>query len=171
MENKDFMDPELTEEEKREVILENEEDFLEGLLAAADDVADDTQKIEIVRKGRKFFTFSIHALTGEILKDIRVKYTKFTRNRRQGIRVADDMDWPKYRASLIYNSTIDTDKAKMWDNPTVKKALEAKGLCIINALDVINAVLLPGEIDRVVDIINDFNGYDNEEVKAETAKN
>lgn len=171
MANKDFMDPELTEEEKKETILENEEDYLEGLLAAATDVADDTQKIDIIRKGRKYFSFSIHSVTDEMLKDIRKKYTKYTKNRRQGIRVADELDVPKYRASLIYNSTIEEDKAKLWDNPVVKKGLEAKGICIINALDVIDAVLLPGEKDRIMDIIDEFNGYNNEELKAETAKN
>lgn len=48
MANKDFMDPELTEEEKKEMILENEDDYLEGMLAAAEDVAEDTQKIDII---------------------------------------------------------------------------------------------------------------------------
>ena len=43
MANKDFMDPELTEEEKRETILANEDDYLEGLLAAADNAANDTR--------------------------------------------------------------------------------------------------------------------------------
>lgn len=85
--------------------------------------------------------------------------------------MADELDVPKYRASLIYNSTIEEDKAKLWDNPVVKKGLEAKGICIINALDVIDAVLLPGEKDRIMDIIDEFNGYNNEELKAETAKN
>lgn len=53
MANKDFMDPELTEEEKRETILANEDDYLEGLLAAADNAANDTKKIEIIRNERK----------------------------------------------------------------------------------------------------------------------
>lgn len=106
-----------------------------------------------------------------MLKDIRKKYTKYTKNRRQGIRVADELDMPKYRASVIYNSTTEEDKAKLWDNPAVKKGLEAKGICIINALDVIDAVLLPGEKDRIMEIIDDVNGFNNEEVKAETAKN
>ena len=69
--NKDFMDPELTEEEKRETILANEDDYLEGLLAAADNAANDTKKIEIIRNERKYFSFSIHSLTDEMLKDIR----------------------------------------------------------------------------------------------------
>ena len=162
MANKDFMDPELTEEEKRETILANEDDYLEGLLAAADNAANDTKKIEIIRNERKYFSFSIHSLTDEMLKDIRKKYT---------IRVADELDMPKYRASVIYNSTTEEDKAKLWDNPDVKKGLEAKGICIINALDVIDAVLLPGEKDRIMEIIDDVNGFNNEEVKAETAKN
>ena len=171
MANKDFMDPELTEEEKRETILANEDDYLEGLLAAADNAANDTKKIEIIRNERKSFSFCIHSLTDEMLKDIRKKYTKYTKNRRQGIRVADELDMPKYRASVIYNSTTEEDKAKLWDNPDVKKGLEAKGICIINALDVIDAVLLPGEKDRIMEIIDDVNGFNNEEVKAETAKN
>lgn len=171
MESKDFMDPALTEEEKKTMIIENEDDYLAGLLAAAADVADDTQKIDITRKGRKYFSFSVHALSDEMLKDIRKKYTKYTKNRRQGIRVPDELDTPKYRASLIYNSTIEADQNKLWDNPAVKKGLEAKGICIINALDVIDAVLLPGEKDRIMDIIDEVNGFNNEELKAETAKN
>ena len=50
MANKDFMDPELTEEEKRETILANEDDYLEGLLAAADNAA------MIQRRSRSFVT-------------------------------------------------------------------------------------------------------------------
>ena len=76
MANKDFMDPELTEEEKRETILANEDDYLEGLLAAADNAANDTKKIEIIRNERKYFSFSIHSLTDEMLKDIRKKIHK-----------------------------------------------------------------------------------------------
>lgn len=131
----------------------------------------DIKKIDIIRNERKYFSFRIHSLSDEMLKDIRKKYTKYTKNRRQGIRVADELDLPKYRASLIYNSTTEEDQAKLWDNPAVKKGLEAKGICIINALDVIDAVLLPGEKDRIMDIIDDVNGFNNEELKAETAKN
>ena len=58
MANKDFMDPELTEEEKEDMIIKNEEDYLEGLLAAADDAANDIKKIDIIRNERKYFSFS-----------------------------------------------------------------------------------------------------------------
>ena len=71
MANKDFMDPELTEEEKEDMIIKNEEDYLEGLLAAADDAANDIKKIDIIRNERKYFSFRIHSLSDEMLKDIR----------------------------------------------------------------------------------------------------
>ena len=134
MANKDFMDPELTEEEKEDMIIKNEEDYLEGLLAAADDAANDIKKIDIIRNERRYFSFSIHSLTDEMLRDIRKKYTKYTKNRRQGIRVADELDMPKYRASLIYNSTTEEDKAKLWDNPAVKKGLEAERQDLVRAV-------------------------------------
>ena len=68
MANKDFMDPELTEEEKEDMIIKNEEDYLEGLLAAADDAANDIKKIDIIRNERKYFSFRIHSLSDEMLK-------------------------------------------------------------------------------------------------------
>lgn len=54
---------------------------------------------------------------------------------------------------------------------TARTETDQKVICIINALDVIDAVLLPGEKDRIMEIIDDVNGFNNEEVKAETAKN
>ena len=126
MANKDFMDPELTEEEKRETILANEDDYLKDYWQLL------IMQQMIQRRSRSFVTngsispFSIHSLTDEMLKDIRKKYTKYTKNRRQGIRVADELDMPKYRASVIYNSTTEEDKAKLWDNLDVKKGPGSK---------------------------------------------
>lgn len=164
----------MTEDQREEVrrdILEHEEDYLSGLLEAAAYTEEETKVIEIRRKDRLFFKFAIHPISEELLNDIRKKYTKYAKNRRQGIKVAEELDTPKYRASIIYNSTVEEDQAKLWDNPKVKKGLEAQGKTIINALDVIEAVLLPGEKDRIMDIIDDINGYNSEEVQTETAKN
>ena len=46
---------------------------------------------------------------------------------------------------MIYNATIAEDQEKLWDNKQVQEALRRRGKHIINALDVIDAVLLPGE--------------------------
>lgn len=161
----------MTEEELKQDIRDHEEDYLMGLLDAADDADTDTICIDISRKGRKYFSFSIHSLTEEQLNEIRKKYTKYAKNRRQGIKVAEELDTAKYRSSVIYNSTIKADQEKLWNNKEVQENLRKKGKRIINALDVIDAVLLPGEKDRIMEIIDEMNGYGNEEVKTATAKN
>ena len=52
-----------------------------------------------------------------------------------------------------------------------KRAWKQKASVLSMLYDVIDAVLLPGEKDRIMEIIDDVNGFNNEEVKAETAKN
>lgn len=162
---------ELTEEETQDQYRANEDTFLEGLLDAARYTDAEELKIEITRKGRTYFTFSLHPLSESELLEIRKKYTKYEKNRRAGIKVAGEVDTAKYRASIIYNSTIDSDKAKIWDNRKLWDALRSQGKVIINALDVIEAVLLPGEKDRIMDAIDEFNGYGTDELQVETAKN
>ncbi len=164
---------ELTEEEKQEMhttILENENDMIRGLLDAANDVDALTREIAIVRNGRTFFKFSVHPLTEDELNQIRKKYTKYAKNKRQGIKVAEEIDNAKYRASIIYNSTIPSDREKLWSNKQVWNQLERTGKFIINELDVIAAVLLPGEVDQIMDVIDDLNGFNGDELRS-TAKN
>ena len=62
----------------------------------------------------------------------------------------------KFRSWLIYTATIDEDRAKTWDN---KKAQEAFN--VLQGVDVIDAVLLSGEKDRIIEVINEISGYDD----------
>lgn len=66
---------ETNEEETKQVIRANEEDFIAGLIAAADFASDEeeTQRIEIVRNGKLAFAFSIRPLGSE-------EYDKCRRN-------------------------------------------------------------------------------------------
>lgn len=57
---------------------------------------------------------------------------------------------------MIYTATIDEDRAKTWDN---KKAQEAFN--VLQGVDVIDAVLLSGEKDRIIEVINEISGYDD----------
>lgn len=165
------VEPDMTEDDMTEVIRENEGDLLEGLLAAAEDAEEETVKIDIVRNDRHYFSFSIHPLSEERLSEIRKKYTKYEKNRRTGLKVATDLDNAKYRSSVIYNSTIQADKDKIWDNKKIWEGLRKQGRIIVNALDVIDAVLLPGEKDKIMETADELNGYDNEDLKVQTAKN
>ena len=85
--------------------------------------------------------------------------------------MAGELDTAKYRSSVIYNSTVEEDKEKLWDNKKIWEGLRAQGKTIVNALDVIEAVLLPGEKDKIMEMIDELNGYDNEDLKIQTAKN
>lgn len=165
----------MTEAEADEVLkadmAANEVDYLAGLLDAAEDAEEETKKIEIVRNGKTYFTFSIHALTDEALYEIRKKYTKYVKNKRTGTKVAEGMDTAKFRSSMIYNATIAEDQEKLWNNKQVHKALSQRGKHIINALDVIDTVLLPGEKENILSVLDELSGYDSEETKVETAKN
>ena len=67
------VEPDMTEDDMKEVIRENEGDLLEGLLAAAEDAEEETVKIDIVRNNRHYFSFSIHPLSEERLSEIREK--------------------------------------------------------------------------------------------------
>ena len=157
-------------EEEKEFLRENESDLLNDLLAAADYIEQETKTIEIVRGGKTAFKFRVHALSEQDLTDIRKKYTKYTKSKRNGVRVPEEVDSPKSRSSIIYNSTVKEDQQKIWDNRALWNGLEAKGKTIINALDVIDALLLPGEKDRVIEILDDLNGYNSEGAKEEVAK-
>lgn len=165
----------MTEAEAEEVLkadmAANEMDYLTGLLDAAEDAEEETKKIEIVRNGKTYFAFSIHALPDETLYEIRKKYTKYVKNKRTGTKVAEGVDTAKLRSSMIYNATIAEDQENLWDNKQIHKALNQKGKHIINALDVIDAVLLPGEKENVLSVLDELSGYDSEEAKVETAKN
>lgn len=165
----------VTESEANESLKEdmkvNEMDYLTGLLEAADDADEETQKIEIVRDGKMYFAFSVHALSDEDMYEIRKKYTKYTKNKRTGMKVADGMDNAKFRSSLIYNATVAEDQEKLWNNKDIQEALRKKGKKIINALDVIDAVLLPGEKEKILTTLDELCGYNTEEDKVNTAKN
>ena len=159
------------EEEEKEFYRENENDLLQSLLNAADYVDQEVKEIEIVRGGKTAFKFRVHALSEEMLTSIRKKYTKYTKNKRNGVKVAEEVDSPKSRSSLIYNSTVKEDQERIWDNKALWKGLEAKGKTIINALDVVECLLLPGEKDKVIELLDDLNGYNSEAAQKEVAKN
>lgn len=169
---------EFTEEETKQHMLQNENDLLAGLLAAADYAANEEMTFDISRGGRHYFSFTVHPLSEDTMYKIRRKYTKYTKNKRAGIKVAEELDVAKFRCSVIYNSTIDSDKAKIWDNKALWSGLRDKGFNIITALDVIEALLLPGEKDRIMEQLDKLGGYDDDEddsdlenKRIETAKN
>ena len=60
---------------------------------------------------------------------------------------------------------MDEDRKNTWDN---RRAQEELG--VLQGADMIDAVLLPGEKDRIIDRINDISGYGEDDLD-EQAKN
>lgn len=159
----EVVEEDFTEEETRQQIRENEGSLLEGLLAAADYAANEEMTFEIRRGGKFFFSFTVHPISEEEMYKIRKMYMKYAKNRRAGVKVAEELDVAKFRCSVIYNSTVDRDKAAIWDNRELWAGLEKQGHVIINALDVIEAVLLPGEKDKIMESIDRLGGYGDDD--------
>lgn len=170
-------DQEFTEEETKNQLMMSEDDIIAGMLEAHNDIEGNTRIIDISRYGKKLFEFKVHGLTEAETDACRKKYTKYIRNKQIGTKVEDHVDGVKFRSSLIYHATTEDSRASTWDNKKLWKALNASGATIVTALDVIDAVLLSGEKDRVMDVISDLSGYnvedseESEKKMVETAKN
>lgn len=157
---------EMTEEENKALLRTYENDILKGLLAAADFKSneDNIHPVEISRNGIVYFSFRIRPLTEDEYHECKDKYTKYVRNKQLGIRFPENTDSVRYRSALLYQATIDEDKAKIWDNKGAWRELN-----VLNAIDLIDRVLLAGEKDAVLEIIDKISGYQT--TTEETAKN
>lgn len=138
-----------------------EDDFIQGLIDAASYTSDEVQHIEIARGGRVYFAFDIRPLSEEEYDRCKKKYTKYVRNKQLGMKLPEETNSVKYRDLLIYTATTEEYKTKLWDNKTIWEALRAKGLQIMNGLDVIEYSLKAGEKDKVLEYIDALSGYDN----------
>lgn len=147
---------ELTEEENKGQIRAHESDILKGLLAAANFKAEEENihPVEIARNGTVFFTFRIRPLSEEEYQTCKEKNTKYVRNKQLGIKFPEDTDSVRYRSALIYQATIEEDRAKVWDNKDAWKALN-----VLNGIDLIDKILLAGEKDATLDLIDKISGY------------
>lgn len=163
-------DVEFTDEQTKNQMLLKEDDFIQGLLDAVDMIDTETQRIEIVREGRLFFSFRIRPLSEAEYDSIKKKYTKYVRNKQLGIKMPEDTDNVKYGCSLIFNATVKEDQERLWNNRTSWERLKEKGKHIINALDVIEESLKAGEKRMVLEAIDKLSGYNNNNLE-EVAKN
>ena len=161
---------ETNEEDTKALIRANEEDFIQGLIDAAEFASEETQRIEIIREGRLYFAFRIRPLSAEEYEKCRKKHTKYVRNKQLGMKMPEDTNRVKYQSEIIYAATVDEDKEKLWDNRKVWNAINAKKDRIMNGLDVIEYTLKAGEKDRILEAIDRLSGYESSNLE-EVAKN
>lgn len=168
-EEQEVTEYETSEEETRALIRANEEDFIQGLIEAAEFASEETQRIEIIREGRLYFAFHIRPLSSQEYEKCKKKYTKYVRNKQFGMKLPEDTDRIKYQSAIIYEATVEEDRKNLWDNRKVWNALNAKKDRIMNGLDVIEYSLKAGEKDKVLEAIDKLSGYDDN--LEEVAKN
>lgn len=154
------------EKSTQEEILMSEKEILKGLIEAGTEKDSEAayERIQIRRGGVLKFEFRIRPLSEEESVKCREHATKYAPRKRGQPKQEIETNAAKFRSWLIYAATVNEDRAKTWDN---KQAQEALG--VLQGVDMIDAVLLSGEKDRIIDRINDISGY-GEDVE-ETAKN
>ena len=158
------------EEMGREAILANEEDYIQGLIEAAEFGTEETQRIEVARNGRLYFAFRIRPLCAEDYERCRKKWTKYVKNKNMGMKVPEETNRTRYQAEIIYRATVEEDREKLWDNHKVWDAINAKKDRIVCGLDVIEYSLKAGEKDRILEAIDRLSGYEDTNLE-EVAKN
>lgn len=156
---------EMTDEENKAQLRIYENDILKGLLQAAAYKNDEEsiKKIEVARNGVVLFSFHVRPLSEEEYQECREKNTKYVRNKQLGIKFPENTNSVRYRSELIYRATIDEDREKIWDNKDAWKALN-----VLSGVDLVDKILLAGEKDAILEIIDKISGYTTME---ETAKN
>lgn len=150
----------------KEDVLMNESDILRGLIEAGQEKDGENayERIQIKRGGVLKFEFRIRPLSEEESVQCREHATRYAPRKRGQPKQEIETNAAKFRSWLIYAATVDEDRAKTWDN---KKAQEALG--VLQGVDMIDAVLLSGEKDRIIDRINEISGYGDD--IEDTAKN
>lgn len=147
---------ELTEEENKGQLRTYENDILKGLLAAANykTEEDNIHPVEIARNGVVLIKFHIRPLSEEEYQTCKEKNTKYTRNKQLGIKFPEETNTIRYRSALIYQATVDEDRERVWNNKSAWKELN-----VLNGIDLIDKVLLAGEKDAALELIDKISGY------------
>lgn len=156
-----------TPEELQASARKNEDDLLAGLLSAASYKDDDDETVEIVinRKGKDLFSFRIHPLSEDDFNRCRKRCTKYVKSKTNaGVRIPEEVDTVRYRCMLIYEATVQEDRAKIWDNKQLWKAKD-----LATGTEAVDVLLKAGEKNAVCDKIDTISGY--EMTEEEVAKN
>lgn len=158
------------DEVKRDELLEAENTILQdisGVLEAMETITK-YETFEVIRDGKKLFSFRVRGLDDEELEKCRDQATKIVKDRRLGnLAVPRDFNAAKFNSLMIYTATHPKDKKALWDNKTL---WDKAG--VLAGWQLVDKVLKRGEKDAVIELIEKLSGYgeDNENLE-ETLKN
>lgn len=154
------------ENQTQEDILMNEDALLRGLIEASKEKDSESayKRVQIRRNGVLKFEFRIRPVSEKESLACHDHATKFAPRKRGQPKREIETNQALFRSWLIYTATVNEDRAKTWDNKKAQQALN-----VIQGAEMIDVVLLSGEKDRIIDLINEISGYSDD--TEETAKN
>lgn len=140
-------------------VVDQEYDLLESLLKASEYKEDESlqRTIRIERNGNYLFSFRVRPISEEDLKIARKKSTSYMKNPagKNLPPIEKETDYPMVRNWKIYLSTVEEDRAKIWDNKTLKDKFD-----LIQGAEMVDKLLTGGEKNAVSDVIDTLSGYD-----------
>ena len=150
-------------EEKKEMLLGNEDVILRdvaGVLEAMETIIE-YKDFEVIRDGKKLFSFRVRGLDDSEFERCRDQATKVVKDRRVGnIAVPREFNLAKFNSLVIYTATHLDDKKVIWDN----KDLWAKA-DVVTGWQLVDKVLKRGEKEKCIELIEDLSGYADEDTE------
>ncbi len=158
-------------EEKKDYIVQNENAILRdvaGVLEAMETIIE-YKVFEVIRDGKKLFSFRVRGLDDSEFEKCRDQATKVAKDRRLGnLAVPREFNSAKFNSLVIYTATHPDDKKVIWDN----KNLWAKA-DVVTGWQLVDKVLKRGEKEKCIELIEELSGYADEDAETtdETLKN
>ena len=146
----------MTPEETKANVRMYEDDILGGLMAAAayKTDMDEVATIQIIRHKAIVLEFRIRPMAEDEMAKIKKKNTIYKRNKANGLRVAESVNSADYRSELIYEATIEEDRAKIWD-----RADAWEKCSVVNGIGLVDVVLKAGEKDAILEKLDEISGF------------
>lgn len=159
------------DEAKKNELLAAENTILQdigGVLEAMETITK-YEVFEVVRDGKKLFSFRVRGLDDEEIEKCRDQATKVVKDRRLGnLAIPRDFNAAKFNSLVIYTATHPDDRKALWDNKTL---WEKAG--VVSGWQVVDKVLRRGEKEAAIQLIEKLSGYADEDGGSleETLKN
>lgn len=132
-----------------------ENNIVDALLGAAAYriKADHRREVVIKRDGKALFKFAIEPINEDAWRKCRRLSTK---NRNKS---SEEVDNSLFLAFAIYEATVPEDRARIWDNKEIWEQFR-----VGRGADVVNIVLKPAEKAKIIEILEDLGGYNDDDL-------
>jgi len=158
-------------EEKKEYLSQNEDAILRdvgGVLEAMETITT-YEVFEVVRDGKKLFSFRVRGLDDSEFEKCRDQATKVVKDRRFGsISVPREFNSAKFNSLVICMATHPEDRKGLWDNKDLWDRAK-----VLADWQLVDKVLKRGEKEKCIELIEKLSGYTDEDAESteETLKN